>query len=104
MPKNGEGVSDADFEFAQKAFREAAKDLGITPDALQGGLWFAEKKLWADNGWGRLDLGSYVNEIENLAIIRKSIKQRLKTTELKKKAVPMEQSGLDFDVEPRKLK
>ena len=104
LPKNGEGVSDADFEFAQKAFREAAKDLGITPDALQGGLWFAEKKLWADNGWGRLDLGSYVNEIENLAIIRKSIKQRLKTTELKKKAVPMEQSGLDFDVEPRKLK
>jgi len=96
LPKNAEGVSDADFEFAQQAFREAAKQLGIKPDALQGGLWFAEKQLWADNGWGRLDLGSYMKEMENLPLIQQSIKQRLKTTELKKKAVPMEQTGLQF--------
>lgn len=94
LPKNGEGVSDADFSFAQKTMEEAAKELNLLPDALQGGLWFAEKKLWAENGWGRLDLGSYVKELENLQLIRQSVKQRLKTTALKKKVVPMESMEL----------
>ena len=103
LPKNGEGVSDADFEFSQKAFEEAAKTLGITADSLQGGLWFAEKKLWSDNGWGKLDLGSYVKELENLPIIKSSIKQRLKTTALKRKAVPMETGELKFQSPKEKI-
>jgi len=77
LPRNAVGVSDADFAFSQEAFREAAKKLGVTPDALQGGLWFAEKQLWADNGWGRLDLGDFRKEIEKTPLLKAGIQQRL---------------------------
>lgn len=102
LPANGEGVSDADFAFAQKAFRAAAEQLGIKPDALQGGLWFAEKQLWADNGWGRLDLGSYVNEMEKLPMIRQAIKQRLSATAQRAKIKPAEE--VEFELTPRPTK
>lgn len=63
LPKNATGVSDADFLFAQDAFNLAAKELGMRASSLQGGLWFAEKQLWADQGWSRLDLGDFRKEI-----------------------------------------
>lgn len=63
IPSNTAGVTDPDFLFSQKVFRAAADELGMEPDALQGALWFAEKHLWADNGWSRLDLGDYRKEI-----------------------------------------
>jgi hypothetical protein len=77
LPGNEGGVSDPDFAFSQKAFAHAAERLGMTPDALQGALWFAEKRLWADRKWGRLDLGSYLTEIKKVDSIRKGIAERL---------------------------
>lgn len=71
LPKNIVGVSDKDFKFSQKAFRNAADQLGMKPSALQGMLWFAEKQIWADNKWSELDLGDYGKEMEKIPAIRK---------------------------------
>jgi len=102
LPKNATAVSDADFKFSQMAFRKAAEELGVHPSALQGALWFAEKQLWADNGWGRLDLGDYRKEIEKTGMLRKGIEQRTAAKKAEGKAREMEQPELM--VEPRKLK
>ena len=102
LPKNGTGVSDADFAFSQEAFKHAADRLGIEADALQGGLWFAEKQLWADNGWGRLDLGDYRKEIAKVDLMKSGITQRLNAQKAKAKAVKMEQPDLMDLVSPRK--
>lgn len=48
-----QGVGERDFFTGQKAFRKAADELGIQPDALQAILWFAEKNHWEKNGWTR---------------------------------------------------
>ena len=53
MPESEQGVQDADFFLGQAAYRKAAEQLGIKPDALQGVLWFAEKDVWAKRGWTR---------------------------------------------------
>lgn len=94
MPKNIQGVPDKDFLFAQKAFRAAAERLGLEPSALQGALWFAEKNLWAENGWSRLDLGDFRNELAKIPLIREAARATVK------EAKP-EQQEL---VKPRKLK
>jgi len=70
LPKNVTPVSDKDFTFSQKAFRHAAEQLGIKPIALQGMLWFAEKQLWADNGWTELDLGDFQKEMKKIPVLR----------------------------------
>jgi hypothetical protein len=102
MPKNAIGVSDADFAFGQKVFAHAAKKLGMRPDSLQGALWFAEKQLWADNGWGRLDLGDFRQEIKGRELLNRGIEQRLATTEAQKAAPKTEQAGFDLGIiEPR---
>lgn len=51
QPSNETGVTDPDFFTGQKAFRKAADNVGIQPDALQAILWFAEKDRWTKNGW-----------------------------------------------------
>ena len=102
LPKNGAGVSDADFKFSQAAFHHAAKELGLTPDALQGGLWFAEKQLWADNGWGRLDLGDYRTEIAKTGLLQKGLTQQAATMKAADKAHAVEQPELL--VTPRNIK
>jgi hypothetical protein len=103
LPENSTGVSDPDFYFSQKAFKAAAEQLGIKADDLQGALWFAEKKHWADNGWGRLDLGSFQKEMEKVPMLEQGIQQRLKTTKAKASAPKATPQDL-FTVEPRKLK
>lgn len=106
LPKNAAPVSDADFAFAQKVFRAAAEQLGMKPDALQGALWFAEKQLWADNGWSTLDLGDFRREMEKLPLLRRGIEQRSEKTRLAAKNNAPEQVNM-FDqpslVEPRKM-
>lgn len=77
LPGNNQGVSDADFSFAQDVFRKAAEDLEIRASALQGGIWFAEKKHWADNGWGNLDLGDFKKEMERSPIHRAKYRQQM---------------------------
>lgn len=104
LPKNATAVSDADFEFSQKAFAAAGKQLGMKPDALQGALWFAEKQKWASEGWSRLDLGDYRKEVPKTAALRAGVEQRLARTKAIAKVKPSEQSGLDLTVEPRNLK
>ncbi len=94
LPKNQGGVSDEDFAFAQDAFREAAKRLKLKPSALQGGLWFAEKALWSERGWGNLDLGDFRTEIAKISELRKRNIQREKPPEA-------EQTGLQF--QPMKI-
>lgn len=103
LPKNATGVTDTDFAFSQKAFRRAAEMLGIKPSALQGGLWFAEKQLWSDNGWSRLDLGDFRNEMKKLPLLRAGIKQRLTTRKLSDKVKPTEAMNLDL-IEPRTVR
>ena len=78
-PLNSTGIPDADFYFGQKVFRRAADRLGIKPSALQGGLWFSEKQLWADRGWGRLDLGDYRTEMRNIEKTRAKLEAQGKT-------------------------
>jgi GNAT superfamily N-acetyltransferase len=104
MPKNATAVTDADFAFSQKAFAEAAKQLGIEPDALQGGLWFAEKAHWNNNGWGRLDLGDYRKEIPKTEALQAGVKARERRVAAEAKTKPMETAELPITVEPRKLR
>jgi len=103
LPQNGTGVADEDFNFSQKAFRAAADKLGMRPDDLQGALWFAEKKLWAENGWASLDFGSFQKEMEKIPLLKSGIESRLKMAKVAKKAPSAEAQEL-FPIEPRKLK
>lgn len=103
-PENSTGVPDVDFNFGQEVFAVAAKKLGIKADALQGALWFTEKKHWSDNGWGRLDLGDYRSEMENLPLLRRGTEQRLKHAAAMEKAKRMEEQDLfapGIDIRPR---
>lgn len=71
LPEMEGGVSDNDFNFGQKVFAAAAEKMNVQPDALQGGMWFAEKKYWAEHGWGRLDFGDFRKELDNFISRRK---------------------------------
>jgi hypothetical protein len=106
LPENATGVSDEDFAFSQEAFRAAADKLGMKPSALQGALWFAEKRLWADRGWGRLNLGDYRNEMKKIPLLRRGIKQREEAVRLGQKAGSAEQEALNLGltIEPRQSK
>ncbi len=53
LPENETGVTDADFYMGQDAYRRAAEQLGMKPDALQAILWFYEKDHWEKKGWTR---------------------------------------------------
>ena len=86
LPKNEAAVSDEDFAFAQKVFSQAAERTGLKPDALQGGLWFAEKLHWFRKGWSSLELGDYKSEIgkipkleRNIQVERKAVVEARKT-------------------------
>lgn len=103
LPQNGAAVSDADFAFAQKAFRAAADELGMKPSALQGALWFAEKSLYGRNGWSRLDLGDYRKEISKAGLLRTGIKQREAATKAREKTGRVENIELPL-IEPRNVK
>lgn len=99
LPQNIGAVSEADFAFAQKAFRRAAEQLKMNPDDLQGALWFAEKQLWADNGWSRLDLGDFRREMDKVPLLKQGIKHRLDKTKARDKIKPAQE--LELLVEPR---
>jgi hypothetical protein len=101
LPQNKSGVSDEDFAFAQKAFRHAAEQLGMKPDALQGALWFAEKQLWADNGWSKLDLGDFRNEMAKLPLLRRGIQYRLSATEARAGQKTAHETELNL-IQPRR--
>jgi hypothetical protein len=100
LPGNGTGVAPEDFAFGQKAFRAAADKLKMQPDALQGALWFAEKKLWSNNGWGKLDLGDFSSEMGKIPMLESGFNQRAAAGKVKTK----KEEPLDLFVEPRKLK
>lgn len=106
LPENGTGVSEEDFAFSQAAFRAAANKLKIKPSALQGALWFGEKKYWSDKGWGRLDLGDYRDELKKVSLLRAGVRQREEAARLGRKAGSAEQEGLDLGltIEPRQSK
>lgn len=105
LPQHGTGVSDADFQFSQKAFRAAADKLGMKPSALQGALWFAEKSLQGKNGWSRLDLGDYRAEIKKAGLLRAGVKQREAAVRSEKKAGRASVTELPLvSVERRNLK
>lgn len=99
LPRNKTSVTDADFAFSQEAAREAAKELGITPSSLQGALWFAEKHLWSQNGWGRLDLGDFRKEMTKLPLLRAGFAQRQAAAKRQEKKPKMEQIEL---IQPKK--
>jgi hypothetical protein len=99
LPKNATGVSEADFAFSQKAFRAAAKQLGMRADSLQGALWFAEKSLWANEGWSRLNLGDYRAEVPKTEALRAGVRERMLRQKASTKPAKAEQQELL--VEPR---
>lgn len=76
LPRNKTGVSDEDFVFSQQVFRKAADELGIKPSALQGAMWYREKQLWSERGWGKLDLGDYKTEVERMPQLRAGFESR----------------------------
>jgi hypothetical protein len=80
LPGNGRTVSDKDFAFSQKAYRAASEQMGMKPDELQAALWFAEKQLWAENGWAKLNLGDFREEMKKLPELRKQITVEPKKT------------------------
>jgi hypothetical protein len=100
LPQNKAGVSDADFAFAQKVYRKAADELKMNPDDLQGALWFAEKQLWSDNGWGRLDLGDFRKEMEKVPMLRQGYRQRLQKSQAEAKATAEQQ----LEILPRNIR
>jgi len=75
LPRNQGGVRDVDFAFAQDVYDAAAKRLGLKADALQGAMWFAEKSIWADRGWGELNLGDYQKELDKLPWLEQKYRQ-----------------------------
>lgn len=92
LPRNKAAVTDADFQFAQEVFREAARRMKMKADDLQGAMWFAEKALWAENGWGSLDLGDYREELKKAPYLESGFQKRLK--EGKKRVKEEEQLDL----------
>jgi nicotianamine synthase len=104
LPENVQSVTEADFAFSQEAFSHAAGQLGLKPSALQGALWFAEKKLWSDKGWGRLDLGDYRAEMAKIPLLKRGAEQRQAHQKAMNKAKTMEEQDLfqsGLDVRPR---
>lgn len=91
LPQHKQGVSDRDFNFSQEVFKAAADKLGLKPSELQGALWFIEKKLWAEQGWSRLDFGDYRPLVRNLIERRKAGNDPLGDIVLK----PARQSSLE---------
>jgi hypothetical protein len=73
LPNNASPPSEKDFHFSQRVFAQAAKKLGMKPSELQGALWFMEKKLWTERGWGKLDLGSFQAEMRKTPELRARI-------------------------------
>lgn len=51
LPEQEQGVTDADFFFAQKVYDEVGRRMGIPTDDLQALQWFNEKDVWEANGW-----------------------------------------------------
>jgi hypothetical protein len=100
LPKNIGPVSDKDFAFAQKAYRAAAERLGMKPSSLQAALWFAEKKLWAENGWSPLDLGDFRQEMKKLPMMRQGFQSRLTAEKKSAKVRPAEALDLGL-IQPR---
>lgn len=96
LPENKHSVADDDFAFAQETFREAAKRMKMKPSELQGALWFAEKKRWADAGWGRLDLGNFQTEMDKIPALKSGFKHRIELAKAKKKVKEIEQPTLDI--------
>ena len=78
--------------------------MGMKPSAIQGMAWFLEKKLWGDNGWSRLDLGNFQEEMKKLPMLRAGIKQRLKKSKAEAKLPAGKEQELELLVEPRKMK
>ena len=73
---------------------------GNLMDTNNNPLSNAEKQLWADQGWGRLDLGDFRKEIKKTELLKSGIEQRLATQKAAGKAKPVEQLSLDI-VQPR---
>jgi hypothetical protein len=76
MPVNKKGVSDEEFSFAQAIFKNAAAQLRMRPSELQAAIWFAEKTHWDQNGWSRLDLGDFREELKKTDRLRAEIRAR----------------------------
>lgn len=77
LPENETGVSDKDFKIGQDAFRLAAKEVGMKPDALQAILWFAEKSYWEKNNWTR-GTGAEKNDFNTLLAETERVGDRLR--------------------------
>jgi hypothetical protein len=86
LSENEAPVSDPDFKFSQKVFADASKRLDMKPSELQAAMWFLEKKLWQDNGWGKADYGSYQEPLRDLEVRRNAPRQ----------------TSLDIEVKPKK--
>jgi hypothetical protein len=72
----------------------------MKPSSLQAALWFAEKKLWAENGWSPLDLGDFRQEMKKLPMMRQGFQSRLTAEKKSAKVRPAEALDLGL-IQPR---
>jgi predicted GNAT family acetyltransferase len=102
LPGNETGVSNTDFFIGQKAFRKAADAIGISPDALQAILWFAEKDHWTKQGWTKSSISSAKSDFNSLlSTTERTSKGLLKRTE--SEVAPELDLGLNLDdINPKK--
>lgn len=66
QPESETGVSNLDFALGQMVFARAAERMGMSPDDLQALMWFAEKDVWARNGWTG-EIGSFKGSFDAAA-------------------------------------
>ena len=66
QPESETGVNNLDFALGQMVFARAAERLGMNPDDLQALIWFAEKDVWARNGWTG-EIGAFKGSFDQAA-------------------------------------
>ena len=66
QPTSEGAVSNLDFALGQMVFARAADQLGMNPDDLQALMWFAEKDVWAKNGWTG-EIGAFKGSFDQAA-------------------------------------
>jgi len=100
---NESGVADPEFFFGQKAFQQAADNLGIKADALQAILWFAEKDLWEKNGWTGA-AGKAKSDYNTLLdrTVKSPEGQLIFTPEEVKPKAKKPKAQLELDIKPKK--
>ena len=103
QPPAEEGISGGDLLAAELIFNRAAKQLDMKPEELHAVMQFAEKKIWAGNGWvddAKQDVWSYPTDQEvSSAATAMNVSKLPKTFALlDKQGVKWESGSINADI------